>query len=115
MTMLPTTTTFSIAVTSSTSQATSKQTTTPSLQNGVINLSIGLEVGLGISFTALAIFFGRSYRKISISINFTGPEPPPAYSTDRQSTLEPGIRMEDFRGQQDGSEGKKVSKAVGYE
>lgn len=34
-----------------------RQTTSPSLQNGIINLAIGLEVGLGISFTALAISY----------------------------------------------------------
>lgn len=42
-------------------------------------LAIGLGLGLGIPFLALACFFCRAYRRISITFTIGAPEPPPSY------------------------------------
>jgi hypothetical protein len=42
-------------------------------------LAIGLGLGLGLPILAIASFFCCSYRKISISIKWSGPEPPLPY------------------------------------
>ena len=85
-----------------------KQTTTPSLQNWVINLAIGLEVGLGISFTALAISFVSRIAKSLLLSGLRNQNPHLLIRMDNATWNWEGVR-----GQEDGSEEKKACKAVG--